>query len=281
MLFSHWSALTLLLLVLWAWDGENGADAAAHKINHNSPQLRRIMAEWKEIQAAGLGMTGSNIGEGTELVRLMPSPKSMFDWHFTFAGPPGSTYAGGLYHGRIILPPDYPNSAPSVRLLTPSGRFVPGARICLSASEFHPESWSPSWTMRTLVVALRMHMLTSPGEIGSCRSPPSARRRYARESRRYKCSTCGCRHRDFPADIFPQPAEATGAEAAEEEAARLIRRRKGLTRSGSRGKGLKRAGRSNKAVVGFVFAMVASVVLSLLHRGIGGLFGPSWLNKPM
>ncbi|RCV06247.1 hypothetical protein SETIT_1G148100v2 [Setaria italica] len=32
-------------------------------------------------------------------------------------------------------------------MTTPSGRFAPHKRICLSMSEFHPESWNPMWSV--------------------------------------------------------------------------------------------------------------------------------------
>ena len=89
-------------------------------------QVRRIMAEWKEIVAAGLHMQpsvrGTLVGNGTELVRMFPHPNTLFEWHFTFAGAPGSDYEGGLYHGTLLLPYNYPQSPPSVRVWTPSGR---------------------------------------------------------------------------------------------------------------------------------------------------------------
>ncbi len=52
----------------------------------------------------------------------------MFEWHFTFLGAKGSPFEGGLYHGSISLPADYPKSGPSVRLLNPSQRFKVGGR---------------------------------------------------------------------------------------------------------------------------------------------------------
>eukprot|EP00804_Cyclotella_cryptica_P006878 CCRYP_020800-RA/>CCRYP_020800-RA protein AED:0.03 eAED:-0.01 QI:0/-1/0/1/-1/0/1/0/74 len=50
-------------------------------------------------------------------------------------------------------------------MLTPSGRFVPGEDICLSASNYHPETWTPRWTVLSLVDALRLHMLTASNEM--------------------------------------------------------------------------------------------------------------------
>ena len=42
----------------------------------------------------------------------------MFEWHFTIQGPPGTDYEGGRYHGRILLPPEYPMKPPSIVILT-------------------------------------------------------------------------------------------------------------------------------------------------------------------
>lgn len=47
-----------------------------------------------------------------------------YEWHFTIRGPMNSEFEGGLYHGRILLPSNYPLTPPSVILLTKNGRFV-------------------------------------------------------------------------------------------------------------------------------------------------------------
>lgn len=44
----------------------------------------------------------------------------MFEWHFTVRGPRDSDFDGGFYHGRIVLPPEYPMRPPSIMLLTVS-----------------------------------------------------------------------------------------------------------------------------------------------------------------
>ncbi|RHY91366.1 hypothetical protein DYB35_007269, partial [Aphanomyces astaci] len=43
---------------------------------------------------------------------------NMFDWHFTIRGPRDTDFAGGVYHGRILLPSDYPFKPPNIILLT-------------------------------------------------------------------------------------------------------------------------------------------------------------------
>ena len=59
-------------------------------------------------------------------IRIGPLGKSLFTWHFSVGGAPGSSFAGGIYHGRVILPKNYPGSPPRVQVLTPSGRFIVG-----------------------------------------------------------------------------------------------------------------------------------------------------------
>lgn len=92
----------------------------------------------------------------------------------------------GIYHGRVLLPKNYPMVPPRVQLLTPSGRFIPYHDICLSASNYHPETWTPQWTVLSLVEALRLHMLTQANEIGGMNSSKDVRRRYAVQSRHWK-----------------------------------------------------------------------------------------------
>ncbi len=78
-----------------------------------------------------------------------------------YASSPPQTQ-GGIYHGRITLPPEYPFKPPSFIMLTPSGRFETNTKICLSISSHHPEHWQPSWSVRTALTAL-ISFLPTPG----------------------------------------------------------------------------------------------------------------------
>ena len=120
---------------------------------------------------------------------LGPLGSNLFVWHFSILGLEGSQYEGGVYHGRLILPPQYPASPPRVQVWTPSGRFVPLADICLSASAFHPETWKPSaWNLRTIIESLRLHFITPAIEIGGMSKPPEERQELAIKSRTWKQS---------------------------------------------------------------------------------------------
>lgn len=45
---------------------------------------------------------------------------NIFEWHFAIRGPSDSEFEGGIYHGRIQLPPEYPFKPPAFMLLTVS-----------------------------------------------------------------------------------------------------------------------------------------------------------------
>lgn len=53
-----------------------------------------------------------------------PVDDNLFEWHFTVRGPSDSDFEGGVYHGRISLPPEYPLKPPSIMLLTVRILFI-------------------------------------------------------------------------------------------------------------------------------------------------------------
>jgi len=54
----------------------------------------------------------------------------------------------------------------SIRMLTPSGRFEPNQRICLSMSDFHPETWNCMWSVSSILQGVVSFMLDSAPAIG-------------------------------------------------------------------------------------------------------------------
>ena len=122
-------------------------------------------------------------------VCIGPLTDNIYHWHFSFRGAAGSVYGDGLYHGRFILPRNFPLSPPKVQVWTPNGRFRTHYDICLSASSFHPESWTPQWTIPSLVQALRLHMITSPNEIGGIESSRERTLELAEQSWSWKLRT--------------------------------------------------------------------------------------------
>ncbi|XP_029983672.1 ubiquitin-conjugating enzyme E2 J1 isoform X2 [Sphaeramia orbicularis] len=152
-----------------------------NKYNLKSPAVKRLMKEAVELR------------EPTEHYHAQPLEDNLFEWHFSVRGPPDSDFDGGVYHGRIVLPPEYPMKPPSIILLTPNGRFEVGKKICLSISGHHPETWQPSWSIRTALLAIIGFMPTKgEGAIGSLDYTPEERKALAKKSVDFCCDICGC-----------------------------------------------------------------------------------------
>ena len=62
--------------------------------------------------------------------RARPLPGDLLDWHFVLLGGNGTSFEGGMYHGRIMLDNEYPMKPPRIFFYTESGRFETGVAIC-------------------------------------------------------------------------------------------------------------------------------------------------------
>jgi ubiquitin-conjugating enzyme E2 J1 len=117
---------------------------------------------------------------------------SLFFRHFTIRGAEGTDFEGGVYHGRILLPPEYPFKPPHIVFLTPSGRFETGTKVCLSFSAYHPELWQPAWGIRLILEALISFLPTpADGAIGALDWTSAERKKLAQRSIDYCCPRCG------------------------------------------------------------------------------------------
>lgn len=115
-------------------------------------------------------------------IRAVPNESNLLEWHYVIEGSAGTPYAGGHYHGKLIFPKEYPLKPPSVLMLTPSGRFKPNRRLCLSMSDFHPETWNPMWSVSTILTGLYSFMIETAPTLGSIESTDSMKRRLAKQS---------------------------------------------------------------------------------------------------
>ena len=111
------------------------------------------MTEYKLIQKSPL--------DGIE---VKPNESNIHEWHFLIRGAEKTPYHGGEYHGKLMFPSEYPHAPPSIYMFTPSGRFETGVRICTSMSDFHPESWVPSWSVSTIIMGIASFMVETASE---------------------------------------------------------------------------------------------------------------------
>jgi ubiquitin-conjugating enzyme E2 J2 len=73
---------------------------------------------------------------------------------------------------------------------TPSGRFQPSTRLCLSISDFHPKSFNPAWEVSTILIGLLSFMTSEEMTTGSI-SATDAERKWATARSRWWNSTGG------------------------------------------------------------------------------------------
>ena len=103
-------------------------------------------------------------------------------------------------------------------MLTPSGRFKPNTRLCLSISDFHPESWNPMWGVSAVLTGLLSFMLEETPTTGAVESPtPEERRAFAADSLRFNMETPTLRGL-FP-DLPRLAEEARAKREAEKQGA--------------------------------------------------------------
>jgi len=132
---------------------------------------RRLLREYKSIRKNPI-----------EFIETQPLETNILEWHFVITGN-ADPYTKGKYHGILEFPDNFPMKPPSIKMLTPSGRFEINKRICLSMSDFHKELWNPSWTVEKILIGLMSFMYEDSREsIGSILDTRANRRKYAAAS---------------------------------------------------------------------------------------------------
>lgn len=131
-----------------------------------------------------------------------PSEKNILEWHYILTGPPDTPYDGGQYWGTLMFPPDYPFAPPAIRMHTPSGRFQPSTRLCLSISDFHPKSFNPAWEVSTILTGLLSFMTSEEMTTGSVRASEHERKLFAQRTRWWNSTGGGSKQTSSQQHIF-------------------------------------------------------------------------------
>ncbi|MCJ1438842.1 Ubiquitin-conjugating enzyme E2 6 [Xylographa pallens] len=127
-----------------------------------------------------------------------PSESNILEWHYILTGPPKTPYEGGQYWGTLIFPPEYPFAPPAIRMHTPSGRFQPSTRLCLSISDFHPKSFNPAWEVSTILIGLMSFMTSDEMTTGSVHATEAERKWAAGRTRWWNSTGGGTSARSVP-----------------------------------------------------------------------------------
>jgi ubiquitin-protein ligase len=139
---------------------------------------KRILKEYSDIKK-----------EPIEYIKVTADGDNLLKWYFLMEGQ--DDFQNGQYIGVITIENTFPMTAPTFRMLTPSGRFEVDKNICLSNSHYHAESWSPLWTIRSLIIGLYsvMHSVQADKEdtkgISHLSTTPQVRKDYAKKSIEY------------------------------------------------------------------------------------------------
>ena len=83
---------------------------------------------------------------------------------------------------KITLPTDYPFKPPDFYMMTPNGRFGVNCKICTTFSSFHPESWTPSYTLTTLLVSFISFFVDSDPAAGAINTTLEQKKQFAKNS---------------------------------------------------------------------------------------------------
>ena len=62
-------------------------------------------------------------------IEALPCDDNILEWHYMIRGPKGSPFEGGMYHGKLRFPSEYPFKPPAIYMITPNGRFKPNTKL--------------------------------------------------------------------------------------------------------------------------------------------------------
>ena len=130
-----------------------------------------------------------------EYITAHPSESNILEWHYILTGPPNTPYHNGQYWGSLVFPPDYPFAPPAIRMHTPSGRFRPSERLCLSISDFHPKSFNPAWEVSTILLGVLSFMTSDEMTTGSVSGTDAQRKEFAARTRWWNSTGGGSTNR--------------------------------------------------------------------------------------
>ena len=145
-------------------------------------ELARRARQRARLAAAELGMSKKGainrlrkelkalLKDPVPYIHVAPNEANFLLWSYLLEGPPNTPYEGGWYWGRLRFQPEYPFKPPAILMVTPSGRFRPDTRLCLSMSDYHPETWNPAWSLSTVLTGLLSFMVETTNTTGAVAS---------------------------------------------------------------------------------------------------------------
>ncbi|XP_043288626.1 ubiquitin-conjugating enzyme E2 J2-like [Venturia canescens] len=140
-----------------------------------------------------------------------PVPSNILVWHYVVKGPENTPYEGGFYHGKLVFPGEFPFQPPSIFMTTPNGRFKVNTRLCLSISDFHPDTWNPAWSVSTILTGLLSFMIEKSPTLGSINTTDWEKRQWALQSLDFNLKD------KMFCELFPETVEEIQTELGRRE----------------------------------------------------------------
>lgn len=156
---------------------------------------KRLTKEYRAIQA-----------NPPPFITAKPNEENILEWHYIITGPTSTPFEGGQYHGILRFPSEYPFKPPSISVVTPNGRFACNTRLCLSMSDYHPDTWNPAWSVSTILTGLLSFMTGDESTTGSITTSDNVKRRLARESKNWNMNENQRFRKNFP-ELIEQNAK--------------------------------------------------------------------------
>ncbi|CAD1811069.1 Ubiquitin-conjugating enzyme family protein [Candida parapsilosis] len=169
---------------------------------------RRLTKEYKAIQLTP-----------PPYITAKPNDENVLEWHYIITGPPNTPFEHGQYHGLLRFPQEYPFKPPSISMITPNGRFACNTRLCLSMSDYHPDTWNPAWSVATILTGLLSFMTGDESTTGSITTSENVKRKLARDSKKWNVRENPRFVKQFP-DVVKQNKEEIARAEQEQEAER-------------------------------------------------------------
>jgi len=144
-------------------------------------------------------------------IQAQPVPSNILEWHYIVTGPENSPYEGGVFHGKLVFPREFPFKPPSIYMITPNGRFKCNTRLCLSISDFHPDTWNPAWSVSTILTGLLSFMLEKSPTLGSIETSDYTKRQLAAQSGSFNLKD------KLFCELFPEEAQKIQEELKQRE----------------------------------------------------------------
>ena len=194
---------TLILFLEYPIAGQSpSSSAAAGTEAGDAPQPRRPRRwdptrseDWEAAGASQMSLRRIRcdlmaiFSDPSPLMVIVPEESDLTKIHALVTGPFDTPYEGGFFHFLIRCPPDYPISAPRVKLLTTGGgrvRFNPNfysdGKVCLSIlGTWLGPAWSPALSLASLLISIQSLMCEKPYH----NEPGFEKERFAGDAEKY------------------------------------------------------------------------------------------------